>query len=164
MELNKTAGTNDQILGLSTLVYGGTLAVTNLAGTLTTNDSFKLFTASAYLGSFASVSPATPGNGLAWDLSALGTTGTLKITTGTSATPTQISNIVVQGSSIVMSGGGGSPGGTYYLRSSTNVILPVVSWDYLSTNTFDGSGNFIITNAIDSHTSVRHFRIDVPVP
>ena len=68
MKLNKQAGTNDQIVGVSTLVYGGTLAVTNLAGTLAAGDSFPLFSATTYQGAFSSISPAIPGSGLAWDL------------------------------------------------------------------------------------------------
>jgi hypothetical protein len=164
MELNKTAGTNDRIAGVNILGYGGILAVTNLAGSLTTNDSFKLFSATNYVGSFSSVSPATPGSGLAWDLSALPTTGTLKITTGSAPSPTQITNIVQQGTNVIIAGGGGSAGGTYYLRSSTNLALPTTSWQWLSTNLFDANGNFNLTNSIEPQTPARFYRIDVLVP
>ena len=79
MQVNKSAATNDQVRGITTLTYGGTLVVTNLAGTLAAGDSFKLFDAASYSGSFASISPATPGNGIVWDMSRLPVSGTLSI-------------------------------------------------------------------------------------
>jgi hypothetical protein len=42
-------------------------------------DSFKLFDASAYVGSFAAISPAIPGIGIGWDLSYLAVDGTLRV-------------------------------------------------------------------------------------
>ena len=60
MELNKTASTNDELRGVTTLNYGGTLAIANLAGTLTAGDSFKLFTAGTYSGAFTTLTPAIP--------------------------------------------------------------------------------------------------------
>ena len=65
-ELNKTSGTNDNIVGLSNVTYGGALQVTNLSGTLTSGDSFTLFTASSYAGAFSSLSLPLLNPGLAW--------------------------------------------------------------------------------------------------
>ena len=79
VEINKTAHTNDQIAGITNLTYGGTLAVTNLAGTLTTNDSFRLFYASSYSGGFSAVTPSSPGSGLSWNTNTLLTDGTLRL-------------------------------------------------------------------------------------
>ena len=50
MEVNKTAATKDQLNCTGTITYGGTLNVTNLAGTLAAGDSFKLFNAGTYTG------------------------------------------------------------------------------------------------------------------
>ncbi len=47
-EINKTLATNDTIAGLTSVIYGGSLIVTNLAGTLAPGDSFKLFTSTNY--------------------------------------------------------------------------------------------------------------------
>ena len=91
MEINKTAGTKDQIAGVNSLTYGGTLVVTNQSGTLTTNDAFKLFAASSYSGAFASLSPATPGAGLAWNTNTLAADGTLRIAGSIPPTPVPIS-------------------------------------------------------------------------
>jgi hypothetical protein len=83
MQLSKTAGTNDQVRGITTVAYGGTLVVTNLAGTLAAGDSFKLFDAAHYTGAFAAISPASPGIGIIWDMSYLPADGTLRVTTST---------------------------------------------------------------------------------
>ena len=79
MVLNQAARTNDQVRGMTTLTYGGTLVVTNLVGTLAAGDSFKLFDAAHYAGSFAAISPATPGIGIVWDSSYLPVDGTLRV-------------------------------------------------------------------------------------
>ena len=54
MEINKAAATNDSIVGLQFVSYGGTLVVSNLGGTLAEGDAFKLFDATpgAYFGAF----------------------------------------------------------------------------------------------------------------
>jgi autotransporter-associated beta strand protein len=50
-------GTNDQVLGLSTVTYGGTLFVTNLFNAPFTNGQvIKLFDATSYQGAFSSIS------------------------------------------------------------------------------------------------------------
>ena len=84
MHLNKAPMTNDQVRGITTLTYGGTLMVTNLAGTLAAGDNFKLFDAAHYSGSFAAISPATPGIGIIWDRSYLPVDGTLRVTNSNS--------------------------------------------------------------------------------
>ena len=94
VDINKTTGTNDVIIGLTTVTYGGTLAVTNLSGTLTTNDSFKLFSATAYTGAFASITPAAPASGLAWNTNTLTTDGILRVATAGPSGPATITNSV----------------------------------------------------------------------
>ncbi len=87
MEISKSASTNATITGLGTLTYGGTLVITNAGGTLTTSDAFPLFFATTYAGSFAAISPATPGAGLAWNTNTLTTDGTLRIVVGSTVNP-----------------------------------------------------------------------------
>ncbi len=159
VKIKASDGTCDQIVGLSTLVYGGILAVNNLAGTVTNGASFHLFSAANYQGTFASVTPATPGPGLAWDLSGL-SSGTLKVTAGAVAPP-HIGGITLAGSSVILSGSGGSPGGGYSILTSTNVALALSNWTRISSNyVFDGSGNFNVTNPASG--SREFFRIQVP--
>jgi autotransporter-associated beta strand protein len=90
MKLNKTGATNDVLSVSGTLTYGGTLSLTNLSGTLAAGNSFKLFSAGTYSGSFAHVLPATPGAGLGWGTSTLNTDGTLRVV---ATTPSNITAI-----------------------------------------------------------------------
>jgi fibronectin-binding autotransporter adhesin len=79
MEVNKTTGTNDQLVVTGTLTLGGTLTISNLGSDFAPGDNFKIINAITTSGSFSSISPATPGTGMAWDVSALSTTGILKV-------------------------------------------------------------------------------------
>src|SRR5207245_7340779 len=75
MELNAAVGTNDLVRGLTTVSYGGTLTLSNLAGTVSPSNAFKLFSANSYGGAFAALSPAAPGPGLAWNTNTLAADG-----------------------------------------------------------------------------------------
>jgi autotransporter-associated beta strand protein len=79
MELNAATRTNDIIRDLTTVTYGGTLVLSNLAGTITPSNTFKLFNANSYGGVFSGLSPVTPGMGLAWNTNTLAADGTLRI-------------------------------------------------------------------------------------
>jgi autotransporter-associated beta strand protein len=79
LDLNKTTGARDQIIGLSSVSYDGTLALNNLAGTLAVGAAFKLFDAGSYSGAFANITPSSPGTRLGWDASTLTTDGTLRL-------------------------------------------------------------------------------------
>jgi len=154
MELNKTSSTRDQLNCTGTITYGGTLNVNNLSGTLVAGDSFKLFNAGTYTGTFAAITPS-PGAGLAWDASSL-SSGTLKVISAT--TPPTIGKITVSGGSVVISGNNNTgAGGTYHLLTTTNVATPLTNWVILTNGNFDGSGNFSTTNALGA--SARQFYI-----
>src|SRR5207249_1785314 len=79
MELNAATGTNDLVRGLTSVIYGGTLTLSNLAGTITASNAFKLFSATSYRGAFAALTPASPGQGLAWNTNTLAADGTLRV-------------------------------------------------------------------------------------
>jgi fibronectin-binding autotransporter adhesin len=158
MDLDPADGTNDVLKSDSTITYGGTLSLTNLSGPLTNGSSFKLFSASGYLGSFANITPATPGSGQAWDTSALRTAGTIKVV-GT--TPPTIGSIAVVGTNIVMSGSNGVASNPYYVLASTNVTLPPSNWSRIATNTFDGNGRFAFTNSLIPHMPQRFYRLEL---
>ena len=89
MELNAAARTNDIVRGLTTVSYGGTLVLSNLAGTISASNAFKLFSANGYVGAFTALTPANPGGGLAWNTNTLRTDGTLRVV---STLPTTITN------------------------------------------------------------------------
>lgn len=89
-EVNKTAGTHDQV-SATTINYGGTLYATNLSGTLTTNDSFTLFTAGSETGNFSSVT-GSPGANLAWSFNP--TNGVLSVVSSVTIA-TNPTNIII---------------------------------------------------------------------
>jgi hypothetical protein len=149
IELNKTNSTRDQLTCAAGITYGGTLTVNNLGGTLAAGDSFKVFNAASYTGTFSLVTPA-PGPGLAWDVSGLNT-GTIKVVASAPA-PT-IGHITVSGGSVIISGNNNTgAGGTYHILTATNLTAPLTNWVVLTNGTFDSSGNFSTTNAIGNNT------------
>jgi rhamnogalacturonan endolyase len=68
----------------------------------------------------------------------------------TATAPPQIGSPRIVSGAFVMSGGGGTPGGLYYVLTSTNVSLPLAQWTPLFTNNFDASGNFTNTMNLDA--------------
>ena len=60
------------------LAFGGTLTLSSVGTPLAAGDSFTIFTAGG-TGSFSSISPATPGNGLLWDTGKLASDGILSV-------------------------------------------------------------------------------------
>ncbi|HEY3762035.1 MAG TPA: polysaccharide lyase family protein [Verrucomicrobiae bacterium] len=136
--------TNSAVQILGALTEGGTLNVTNNGGNFAAGDSFKLFNAASFSGAFAGFTlPALPGN-LAWNTSALATSGTLSVVALTSP---KISGIQISGSNLVISGSGGVSNWPYYVLIATNLVS--APWTPISTNTFDGAGAFIFTNVVN---------------
>jgi autotransporter-associated beta strand protein len=148
MELNHSLATNDVLRSTGSIVYGGVLVLTNVSGALTSGDSFRLFDASGYSGSFTNIVPAIPGVGLAWNTNTLASNGTLTIVSAATPQP-QISGLSLTASGLVISGSNGVAGWPYLVLSATNLTVPAGNWQVNATNTFDSSGNFIFTNPID---------------
>ena len=105
MKLDKTNGTNDVLSVGGTLTYGGMLNVTSLSGTLAAGDSFKLFNASTYAGSFSTTNLPVLGDGLAWDTSPL-TNGILNVVSVIKPAP-YITGFSLSGTNLVFSGTNG---------------------------------------------------------
>jgi autotransporter-associated beta strand protein len=138
--------TNDLAVISGALTNGGTLIVTNLGATaLAAGDSFKLFKAASYSGSFANVQLPPLPFGLAWNTSSLNTAGTVSVVLTT--TPV-IGSISISGGGLGLSGTGGVGGANFVLLGSTNLSTPAGGWTRLLTNQFDSGGNFNFTNAI----------------
>jgi len=158
MDINKSTGTNDVLKATSISLFG-TLNVTNLAGTLASGDSFKLFSAPSLGGAvtIGSLPPLWPG--LSWNTSAVNSSGIITVT-GTRLPP-QITAEGVSGANFVINGSGGVVGATYYVLATNNVAAPLATWPRIATNVFDASGNFsasIPTAAGDN----RFFTIQAP--
>ena len=93
-EINKTAGTSDKVVGLTSVTYGGTLTVVNLSGTLAADDTFELFDAGSYGGSFTATNLPSLGTGLAWT-NQLAIDGTIKVLATVNPNPTNITSVVI---------------------------------------------------------------------
>ena len=160
MKVNQALGTSDEVVGLTSVTYGGTLVVTNLAGTLTAADSFKLFSAATYAGVFASVTPP-PGAGLAWDTNTLASDGVLRLKSSVVPKPV-ITSVGLVGGSLVFQGTNGTPGSTYSVLASTNIVAPLTNWVLSSSGTFRADGSFNCTNAVNSAVPHDFFLLRVP--
>ncbi|MGN6556352.1 MAG: autotransporter-associated beta strand repeat-containing protein, partial [Verrucomicrobiota bacterium] len=163
MELDKLAGTNDQVVATGNIQYGGTLVVSSHSGTLDGADRFKLFSGASYSGSFAEILPATPGDGFEWDLTSLPVDGTLKVAVLTLS----IGSIKRTAPTNAMLSGFGAPSQDYYIWSSTNVASPIESWSLLgwSKATAGGIIDFIDNQATNDQRFYRfgaNYRIDSP--
>ena len=158
LQLSRTANTNDSVRGLSSVSYGGTLQVTNLAGTLANGNAFKLFYADSYAGAFAALSPATPGTGLRWNTNTLTTDGTLRITNG--PVP-RIVRATPQNGRLVLNVTNGMAGAAAYVQFTTNLANPA-GWVRLSTNAFDGAGGLLWSNQMVPGVPATFYRVEAP--
>jgi autotransporter-associated beta strand protein len=161
LELNAAALTNDTVKTVGAIAYSGTLVVSNTSGTLTVGQSFKLFEAPGYSGSFSLTTLPTLGANLAWT-NRLATDGTIAVFSTAPATPPVFNSVAAVGSNLVMSGTNGPANSAYYVLSATNVTLPVANWPRIATNNFNGSGNFAFTNAIGPGIPQQFYRLQLP--
>jgi hypothetical protein len=98
----------------------GTLIINNVGNPLAGGDAIPLFSASSYSGGFATIIPATPGAGLAWNTSTLATDGTLRVIATVNPNPTNLVYSISNGQ-ITFSWPSDHTGWT--LQSQTNGLL-----------------------------------------
>lgn len=80
MEVNRGATPkSDLLVSSGLLTYGGTLEIVNLGAALQAGDTFNLFDAASFTGSFSSITLPTLADGLAWKVGALSLDGTLMV-------------------------------------------------------------------------------------
>lgn len=152
------SGTNDMVQSGANLAYGGTLNLVNISSSpLLAGNSFHIFNAVTYSGSFANFIPATPGPGLVWDTSQLNN-GTLSVATG--ASQPVINNVQISGGNLVLSGSNGVANGIYYVLTSTNVATPLAGWITLATNYFNANGAFSVTDVLSSSIPQRFYILE----
>ena len=156
-EIGNSPHTNDAVLWLDSVSFGGTLVVSNLSGTPVLGDSFQLFSSANYSGQFAAYNlPALP-LGLVWNTTNLTNNGTLTV----AALPL-IQTVTLSGTNLVISGTGGTTNGTYHVLAGTNITTPLSNWTAIATNTFNASGAFNITNGITPALRQRFFILKLP--
>jgi hypothetical protein len=153
-------GVSDQVQAGAGITYGGALNMVNISGTpLAAGNSFQIFNATGYAGSFTSITPATPGAGLVWDTSQLNI-GVVNVVAATSQPV--ISSTLLLGGNLIFSGTNGVANGSYSVWTTTNLATPFTSWMTLLTNNFDATGSFSVTNPISSDSPQQFYRIQSP--
>jgi autotransporter-associated beta strand protein len=165
MKLDKGNHTNDQLLVSGALVYGGTLALENLSGTLAPGDTFTLFSAAGGLsGSFASISPPRPGFpgfGLAWNTNNLAINGTVSILSAPIPPPPVISGVHLSGTTLTIQATNGPANEPFVLLESTNVAAALHTWAPVLTNAFDSNGHFSVPITVTTNTPEEFFRVQL---
>ena len=164
MKINASTGANDVLLVVSnSIAYGGTLTVNNLAGTPANGQSFQLFVATNYSGTFSATNlpPLTPGQGLVWDTSLLGSQGIIRVASAPAPAQPYITSISLSGSKLVIGGTNGSTTYQSVLLTSTNLAVALKNWTPVVTNVFT-SGNFSITNPVTSGSPQNYYILRTP--
>ncbi len=133
--------------------------MTNLAGTLALNDTYPLFVAGTYTGSFTSSNLPPLSAGLAWDLSGLASSGSIKVVSGGASPQPHITGVGLNGTTLTITATNGQSDETYYLLESTNVALPLGQWIPVLTNTYDVNGNLNLSTNIVNRSIPRMFYI-----
>jgi hypothetical protein len=162
MRITKDSGyaTGDQIYGITTATYGGTLVITNVTsdGTpLASGDTFTLFNASTGTGNFTSI-VGSPGAGLAYSFNPA--TGVLSVGPGPTPQP-YITSISISGVNLTLTGTNGTASTQYRVLTSTNVALPMASWTPVYTNTFPGD-SFSLVIPVTPGSQQQFYRISIP--
>ena len=151
--------TNDMIEAAATITYGGTLNLINVSGTaLAAGNSFQIFNAAVYSGSFTTITLPTLGAGLAWNTNQLNSSGIISVVS-TGSSGVVIGSSYLSGGNFIFTGTGGTSGGTYYVLTSTNLTTPVSQWTPLATNTFNSTGGFSVTNPLSTGGPQRFYII-----
>jgi hypothetical protein len=74
----------------------------------------------------------------------------------------RFTRISVSSSNVVLRGSNGGFNQTFYVLSSTNIVVPKSNWTALSTGSFDAAGNFAVTSSIAPNIVQRFYRLQVP--
>jgi autotransporter-associated beta strand protein len=163
MEINRTNApvTNDRlVLTNGTLTFGGTLMVTNLGPDLVLGDSFQIFQATNYGGSFAVTNLPVLPLGLDWDTSQLkaGGNGSITVIQGSvpiSGTLAGQTNFLGGSVTFSIAAGGATP--LYYQWFfGTNALADATNTSLTLTNLSCANAGFyyaMVTNAFGAATS-----------
>lgn len=160
MKLNSPPGLADNLLGITNLIYGGTLQLANIGSALAAGNSFKLFNAKNYFGAFDTVLPASPGAGLRWDTERLKIDGVLRVFAVPTPAPAIGSSVTVDGN-LLINTTGGIAYDACYLLTCTNFPPAPADWTCVATNYFDAGGVTSFTNAIPANEPQRYFKVQV---
>ena len=156
IKLDKSAATNDVVVGWSSVNGAGTLNVVNLGGTLAAGDRFQIFSATNYAGLAFTTSNLPPlGVGLAWSTANLNANGTVSVIV--TAAP-QFSAIVPAGDGNFIFNGTGAAGINYELDAATNLSVPI-AWIYVTNAVADPAGIFQLLDGAATNYPQRFYRV-----
>lgn len=154
MKINRASAPNSDLLVATNINYGGNLVVTNVGPALKAGDTFTLFSsANPPSGSFTVILPSY----YVWDTSKLGVNGTISVV---SYSPPVISSVdfsTRSSGTITVNATNGLASGPVNILTSTNVALPLADWTPVTTNFFDGSGNYTDTVTVDPTSPSQFF-------
>ncbi len=163
MRLGKTGGalSNDRVAGISALGYCGSLLATNIGvDALAAGDSFTLFAANSYSGSFTNLALPLLASGLGWDTACLVVNGSITVvsTTGPPVIVTQPQGLMVnQGDSARFSAvaAGARPLAYQWLRNGTNIADATATYYAIGAATTNDTARYsvIVTNTYGATTS-----------
>ena len=159
MELGQGNSTND-VISAAGITYGGTLWLTNLNGTLSAGNAFKLFAANAYSGAFASILPGIPALGLGWDTHTLTTDGTLRIVS-VPTPPPHFTAVTIGTNRSLLFRGNAVPGWPFYLLGTADASLPLANWSLIFTGIADAAGNFSFTTGDPGLLPQQFYRLEL---
>jgi fibronectin-binding autotransporter adhesin len=156
MKLNRGSSPNsDQIVSPVAINYGGTLVITNVGGALRPGDTFTLFSSPTFNGSsFGTL--VLPGY-QSFDISNLGVNGTVTFLGYTKPDFSSVDFTALASGYITFNATNGAGGGPVNVLMTTNLALPIADWTPMTTNTFDGSGNYTETVTINPAVSPQFF-------
>jgi rhamnogalacturonan endolyase len=156
LQIQHSPPANSSVNAGNALTFGGALVVTNLGGALTNGDSFQLFSAANFAGTFSSLNLPALATNLFWNTNLLLASGTLSVA---SYQRPVIAQLMIDGGNLIIAGTGGIPVWNYYVLASTNLASP--NWTAIATNQFDASGNFNFTNLSRADFPQVYYRIQV---
>lgn len=146
---------SDRLLVSGKLNFGGLLIITNFGQDLAAGDSFKLFDAALFGGSFTTIEPLAPAAGLIWDPGQLSSHGILRVI----AVPAEETKI-----SFFSRGQDGlrleiqSSSGTDYVLEQTASLMPPPIWSPVVTNIGTGEA-LIFPVQLQNEASEQFYRI-----
>jgi len=133
--------------GTSPTLVGSTASTTNTLGAGANDDLVDI-----------TVSNLTPQTTYYYQAVAVNSAGTTTdtinsfVTTAVSVPGITGAALALDGTDLVIAGTNGTPGLSYYVLSTTNLLAPISGWTPVATNQFDGGGNFnlTLTNAVQA--------------
>ena len=140
------------------VTYGGTLAVSNLAGTVTGGQSYPLFSAASSTNNFSSITPPSPGANLVWKFNP--TNGTLSVISPV-ITPPHFTQYAMGGDGSFTLSGTGPTNADYRLFATTDLALPFSNWTQVGTGTFT-NGLFQFSDSQATNYSEHYYRLVTP--